>query len=255
MSSQTSNFGAPAGPPSSFLQALSEGMHAMVQPLTVAQANLETILFNGMTLEEYKQATEDSLSSMSRGMELLGYVRELIRIYGTADTVTPVPVAAAIDTAVEDLRQVFDDKQVQVSLSIADRGIAVLGSPERLRQAFFYILQAAYSCANAGDVVSLHVVRLPGGKLAEAAVEIATPTREKQPTIGVTTPEAPAKDAVAQPVQAQIARSLALAEAIVIRQRGEFECVMAPFGVRLRFPITHGGNEDRIISQLPPWQA
>ena len=47
MSSQASNFEVQGGIPSGFLQALAEGMHAMAQPLTIVQGNLEMILFNG----------------------------------------------------------------------------------------------------------------------------------------------------------------------------------------------------------------
>ena len=105
-------------------------------------------------------------------MELLTYVRELVRIYCTAGHGSAGALAAPIEAAIEDLRPVFDDKQVQVYRCITDRGITVLGSPERIRQAFFYILQAAYACANAGDVVSLRVVRLPDGELAEADLRL-----------------------------------------------------------------------------------
>jgi hypothetical protein len=232
-------------------------MHAMAQPLTVVQAGLEAILFRGATLEDYKQATEDWLSDMSRSIELLAYVRELIRIHSAAEAVKPVPLGASIDAAVEDLRKVFDDKQVRLWSRMADRNVAVSGSPQHVRQVFFYILQAAQSCANAGDVVSLQAYCLLDGQFVEAKVKITAAAGAKQASVddpGLSIQETGAKNALAQPVQPQVARSLALAEAIVFRQRGELEWVRAPFAVRLRLPIADGENNGQ-ISRLPSQQA
>ena len=253
MSSQMNSFGAGDGasPRVWFLQALSEGMHAVVQPLAIAQANLELVLFKGKTLEDYKQAAEDSLSHMFRGMELLTYVHELIRANRVPDNLTPVPVAASLEAALEDLRQILAEKQLQVSVQIDDPAMTVYGTAERLRQVFFYVLQAAQLQANAGDTVTVRVPRLPEHEMSEAFIAITAPVSAT--TAPLAGSEIDAQDAestkeATQAIQAQVMRSLTLAEAIVMCQQGEIECVMAPFGVRLRFSVAQGDNASRIMS-------
>ena len=253
MSSQMSSFGAGDGasPRVWFLQALSEGMHAVVQPLAVAQAHLEMVLFKGKSLEDYKQAAEDSLSHMFRGMELLTYVHELIRIHRAPDKLTAVPVAPSLEAALEDLRQVLAEKQLPVSVQIADPAITVHGSAESLRQVFFYVLQAAQLQANAGDTVTVLVSRLPEREMTEAVIGITTPVSATTAPLAeseIGAPDAESTKDATQAVQAQVVRSLTLAEAIVMCQQGEFECVRAPFGVRLRFSVAQGSNGKRSVS-------
>jgi signal transduction histidine kinase len=252
MSSQTSSLNASGDASSSLrlLQALSEGMHAVVQPLAIAQANLELVLFRGKTLEEYKQATEESLSHMFRGMELLTYVHELIRIHRAPDSVAPLSLAAPLEAALEDLDQLFAEKQVQLSASLPDTALMVLGSPEPMRQVFFYVLQAAQAMANAGDAVSVRVTRLPERQMVEAAIDISThadATAVPDQGLVVTNGAASARKAT-QAIDPQVARSLTLAEAIITRQHGEFHAVLAPLAVRLCFPADDGGKENRIVS-------
>lgn len=243
MSSRMSSGPSPAGEPAvgrtpqagtRFLQMLSEGMHALVQPLAVAQGNLELVQFRGKTLEEFQQAVEESLVQMSRGMELLNYVHELIRIARMPGEQKAVPVAEPLATVREDLRCVWDVAGIGCVVQMADPELALLGSAERLRQLFLYLLQAAGMGLAAGDKIRVEVgeASAPANR---AALEITASGR------GETT------------LRPETRRSLALAEAIVASLSGEFECRTSPFAVRLQLPVAaaakKGSNRRRDARQ------
>ena len=62
------------------LDTLSEGMHSMAQPLTVLRATLEVASGNASCISHYQRAIDSSLIEVSRLVETMGSVQELVRI-------------------------------------------------------------------------------------------------------------------------------------------------------------------------------
>ena len=137
------------------LDALSEGMHSMAQPLTVLRATLEVASGNASCISHYQRAIDSSLIEVSRLVETMGFVQELVRIARDIKTPEPVCIGTVVSQVVEDLRCVLDDAEVSLKLGVPPDTPAVLAVPIGLRQCLFHLVQQAQSGAGRGDVIDL----------------------------------------------------------------------------------------------------
>lgn len=125
------------------LDALSEGMHAMAQPMTVLRATLEIASGNAATVSQYQHAVDASLREMGRVAEAMGYLQELVRIARDAAQVAEVEVATVMELVEEDLRCVFNEAGVGLRVRVPGDLPKVMASAARLRQCLFHLLQHA----------------------------------------------------------------------------------------------------------------
>ena len=137
------------------LDTLSEGMHSMAQPLTVLRATLEVASGNASCISHYQRAIDSSLIEVSRLVETMGFVQELVRIARDIKTPEPVCIGTVVSQVVEDLRCVLDDAEVSLKLGVPPDTPAVLAIPTGLRQCLFHLVQQAQSGAGRGDVIDL----------------------------------------------------------------------------------------------------
>lgn len=208
----------------SLLEALSEGLHATAQPLTVLRATLEVASGNASCVSHYQKAIDTSLVEVSRVVDALGFVQELIRI--TRDLQEPVPVCveAVVALVLEDLRCVVDDAGVSLNVRIPADIPTVMVVLSRLRQCLFHLVQQALSDAVTGDVIDLC-------SYADAREVQIVVGQERNLRSGRLTDQG-ARRFVSE------ARGMALAEVLAISQKADLLWQARPFVARLRLPAS-----------------
>ncbi len=206
------------------LDALSEGMHSMAQPLTVLRATLEVASGNASCISHYQRAIDSSLVEVSRVVETMGFVQELVRIARDIKPPEPVSVGTVISQVVEDLRCVLDDAEVSLKLGVPPDTPAVLALPSGLRQCLFHLVQQAQSEADRGDVIDLYA----HSDTHEMNIVICRKSRR------LPTPEPRSRGACRF---APEARLMTLAEALAAAQNASLQWQAHPFVARLRLPV------------------
>ena len=193
----------------------------MAQPLAIVQGTLEIATMGATTIGEYQKAVEESLAQIERAAELLSYVKELVKINRGHDGGHAVPAIGVFGEVFEDLRCVFNESKVRLEMHCEDAMGGVAAEELQMRQALFYMLQAARSYAGEGATVKLDA-GLDGDHIR----------------VWIRTESARGKIVSLETVStSSVARSIALADTIVTRNGGRFSFEAEPFSTRLWFPI------------------
>jgi hypothetical protein len=208
----------------SVLDALSEGMHTMAQPLTVLRATLEIAAGNASSVSQFQHAIDSSLVEISRVSEAMGFVRELVRIARDVSELVPVELGAAVAMAHEDLKVVFETAGIGLEIYVPDDLPRVVASESRLRQCLFYVLQQAVRVCRAGGAIDL-----AAGEIGEE-VHLVVRKVSSEPV-----PEDPLANQ--RCFWGNVAPYLALAEALARAQGGRLEWQIEPLAVCLSLPV------------------
>lgn len=196
-------------------------MHALAQPLAIVQGTLEIASIGATTVDEYQKAVEESLAQIERAAELLSYVKELVKVNREPQSSPPVAAISVFEEVFEDLRCVFDDAKVRLVIHCDGAVAESRAEQSHMRQALFYVLQAARSHGGAGSTVDLSA-NIDGDFLRISIKALSAQGNATALQTLSTSTEA---------------RSMALAETIVIRDGGRFSFQAEPFESCLWFPI------------------
>ncbi len=204
-----------------FLTRLSANLHELAQPLSIIQASLELALLSPITLEQYQDVTRGVLHDLQRSVECLQFVACLTRFQQPAKDVQEIVLGPVLEGVISDLQCTLEAAELQVLFSRSERDPAIRISAARLRQLFFYVLQAAQACGQPGDLIQIEVRERAGHVVllveqSKARIEPADGANQLAHDAGV--------------------RALALAEAIVSSAGGEFSVATHPLRVVADFP-------------------
>lgn len=205
----------------SFLKNLSTSLHQMAQPLSIIQASLELALLRKTTGEPFREVAETVLDQLGRAVETLRFTSQLTRFQQPATDVTNILLSDVLHDVVEDLSRTLSTAQIKLALDHSGREREIQFSRVRLRQLFFYILQAAQHLSQPGDIVHIGLqahagnIKLRIFQTPEHAVQTAPKTSD----------------------ESFVTRSLALAEAIVASAGAEFKVNISPLLITADFPV------------------
>jgi len=194
------------------LEAISEGMHSMAQPLTVLRATLEVASGNATEVSHFQRAIDSSLSEVVRVAETMAFVQELVRIARYTPTPAAIEIQPVLATVHEDLARILDYIP------------PALASPGGLRQCLFYLLQQAQTEAVAGDIVEVCV-------------------RARDDSVGVLVRHEAASEIPSAQITrrsdglAVTMRQMALAEAVAAAEQGRLWWQASPFKACLTLPV------------------
>ena len=207
-----------AGP--KLLDAISEGLHHMAQPLTVLRATLEIASGNACSVSQFQHAIDNSLVEVGRVTDAMGFVQELVRIAHDSSEPVAVDIAAVTTMIQQDLQRVLDGAGIGMEVRLSCDFPAIVGSASRLRQCLFYLLQHTIGAFRAGDVIQL---------------EIAMADDERQIVVRGYSRNAAATIVADHANQSRSgdSRCLALAEALAVGQGGHLEWQDDPFAFQL----------------------
>jgi hypothetical protein len=210
-------------PPSheNLLRTLSTSLHQLAQPLSIIQASLELALLKPTSAEQFKEVAEESLRQLGRTVDTLRFTSQLTRFYQPASDEAHVLLSHVLEDVITDLGRTLNTAQIQLCLVHSGREREIYFSPVRLRQLFFYILQAVQHLSQAGDIVQVEVQAHAGHvklRIYHTPGRIAPPA-QKTSAEDLTT------------------RALALAEAIVTGAGFEFSVNTSPLLIVADFPV------------------
>ena len=168
-----------------------------------------------------REVAENVLEQLGRAVETLRFTSQLSRFQQPATDVTSVVLSDVLQDVITDLSHTLSDAQIKLVLDHSGREREIQFSPVRLRQLFFYILQAVQHLSQPGDIVHIGIQAHVGNIKMRI---FQTPDRAMQPA-----PKASDESFAT--------RSLVLAEAIVTSAGAEFRVMNSPLLIIADFPV------------------
>jgi hypothetical protein len=205
-----------------FLRVLSTSMHEMAQPLSTIQASLELALMSPTTAEQYQEIAEESLRHLRAAVESMQFAGRLTRFQQPAADVRDVKLSAALEDVIADLRLTFESARIRLQILGCEHEPSIQVSATRLRQMLFYVFQAVESRSRPRDYVQIDIQTVAGHLILRI--------RRTQGENGL-------PDGGALSLATAADRALALAEAIVRSEGGEFEVSNSPLLIVAEFPV------------------
>jgi hypothetical protein len=205
-----------------FLRTLSTSMHEMAQPLSTIQASLELALLSPTTAGQYQEIAEDTLRHLWAVVESMQFAARLTRFQQPAADVQDVRLSVALEDVISDLRLTLDSARIQLQIQRCEHEPPLRISATRLRQMLFYLLQVVECRCQPGDRMQIDIQALKSHLVLRIR---QTPGENSLP------------DGARLSPQAEVDRALALAEAIVTSEGGEFGVTTNPLLIVADFPV------------------
>jgi len=197
-------------------------MHQMAQPLSAIQASLELALLSPTTAGQYQELAEDTLRHLCAVVESMQFAARLTRFQQPAADLQEVRLSVTLEDVISDLRLTLDSAQIQLQIHRCEPEPSLRISATRLRQMLFYVLQVVEGRSQPGDRIQIDIQAL------ESHLVLCirqTPGENSLPDGAKLSP------------QAEADRALALAEAIVTGEGGEFGVTTNPLLIVADFPV------------------
>jgi two-component system, OmpR family, heavy metal sensor histidine kinase CusS len=125
-------------------QFTADAAHELRTPLAIMKSTLQTLRIRPRTSVEHEQAEDDVLEDVDRMEQLVGQLLVLARLDATE--MVPNPVEVRLDTLLESLAEVFDDRACQQGASVVyagDGAVSIEGDETELRRLFSNLLDNA----------------------------------------------------------------------------------------------------------------
>jgi hypothetical protein len=191
---------------------MADGLHALAQPLTVLRSAIFACANPDLGPAQHERYLRMAAENIERACGLFECLQQLLGASQGLAEVEGVDLAELIATLAADQQPVIRAAGIELAVECPERSTLVLAQEKKLRQALFTVLQLAIALSSAGARVDLRVVPQP-----EAVEVTIASTRTRS-------------------LQAAERLSLALAEAHLRSQRGEFTYKEDSFQVSLSLP-------------------
>jgi hypothetical protein len=210
--------GAEAG---RFHANLSSCLHAIGQPLTVLRCTVAASAVQGITAEKQQRYLGTSAEQVELLCGLFDCLRELVDSSQAGGERSPVEVSQLLSFVVEDQMPSLQASGLAIDVSIpAEIHSTMLTDMNRSLMALTSVLKIAASVSSQGDVIEVRVAPKNGG--VELIVQ-----NERAQRRSFTSLER---------------LSLAVAEANIRSQDGDYVCVEDPFRVSFTLPVQNPGH-------------
>jgi len=200
-------------PQDKFVHTLSATLHRLAQPLSIIQASLEISLLEPTSAEQYREVVKESLQELRRAADVVQFAAQLTRFQQPASDVAEVELSTVLEDTIDDLARVFETARTKLVFHRPEREHPVRISPTRLRQMFFYVLQAVRTASAPGDIIQIELRT----RAKHVTLRISHEGRKHHPGIEDPSPDGSVAD-----------RALSLAHAIVTNAGGTFSAATNP---------------------------
>ena len=203
-----------------FLANMSEGLHALAQPLTILRSSVAASAMPGVDALKQRRYLDLSCQQIERSCCLFEFLQDFVIASQIEADCVPIELADLLAAAAKSQHAALEILGVELRV-VTPGGIPkVLGDVARTLQALSAILKFAVSVSAATDVVEL-LVSTRGGY-----VDLIIRNDR----------------AHGRTLNSSERLSLSLAEAHILSQQGEYECAEDPFCTRLSLPILFPGS-------------
>jgi len=198
-----------------FLANMSEGLHALAQPLTILRMALAACVTPGLDATRQQRYMDRSHLQIERACNLFDLLQDLVIASHMEADREPFGLNGLIATVAEAERASLHASGIKLELSAPSELPTVWGDAERTQQAIAAGLRAATSLSSAGEVIELLV------SIVNGHVECIIRNDH----------------AHGKPLNASDRLSLAVAAANVLSQEGTYEFFEDPFCARMALPL------------------
>jgi hypothetical protein len=194
---------------------LSNGMHAMAQPLTVLRSAVAACAMPGVTEEARQFYLNVSSEQVERACAQFLSMQELLIATQNLAACVPMDLSELLASLAESQKEICGESGVGIEIVASETLQPILGDKERTLQSLVAVLRIAVSLAKSGDTVALLVTSRMGA--------IALIVQNKH-THG-------------RHLSSSERLSLSVAETNIRSQNGNYELTPDPFRVTLTLPI------------------
>lgn len=198
--------------------SMSQGLHALAQPLTIVRSAVTALAAPGVTAVDQRRYVELSTLHVERTCGLFECLQDLVIASQTEADCVPIDLSEVLADVVQDRKAVLEASGAEFRFVMPDSLPLVQGDVARTAQALSAALKIAASVSSPGDLVEFLVTPRNG------FVELALQNRR----VHGRRPDSSER------------LSLALAEANIRSQHGEYEFDEDPFRVSLALPLQDG---------------
>jgi light-regulated signal transduction histidine kinase (bacteriophytochrome) len=194
---------------------MSQGLHALAQPLTIVRSALAALSTPGVTAVDRQRYLQLSSQHVERTCSLFECLQDLVIASEIAADCDPVELSEVLAEVVEQQKTALESSGVALRVDTPTGLPSVLGDTARTQQALSAAMQVAASASSPGDLVELLVT------VRNGFVELVLQTRR----------------AHGRHLNSSERLSLALAEANIRSQQGKYVCVEDPLRVFIALPL------------------
>ena len=195
--------------------SMSQGLHALAQPLTIVRSALAALSAPGVTAVDRRRYLELSSQHVERTCSLFECLQDLVIASQIEADCGLVELSEVLAEVVEEQKAALEASGVALRIDTPTALPSVQGDTARTLQALSAALKVAASASSPGNLVELLVT------VRNGFVELILQTR---PVHG-------------RPLNSSERLSLALAEANIRSQQGKYDCVEDPLRVFIALPL------------------
>jgi hypothetical protein len=196
---------------------LSDGLHAVAQPLTILRASLSNPDTDRMSAGELRELTAISAVEVERVCKLFDYLRDLVCAENTKAHLSSTPILPFLSDVVDGVRLLCVKDGILLNSIMPDSCRPVFIDRARTLQAFSSALLIARGVSQSQDTVEVIV------------------TSQTSSTVQVVVRNL---NSCVESMNAETRLDLALAEANIRSQQANFSCSLEPFSIRIELPCT-----------------
>jgi light-regulated signal transduction histidine kinase (bacteriophytochrome) len=204
-----------------FFTNLSEGLHAMAQPLTILRSSVAASAAPGVDATKQRRYLDLSSQQIERACSLFECLQDLVITSVIKADCAPIDLAELLATVAKDQRAVLLASGIELRVVTPTGLPTAMGDRNRALQALSAALNIAASVSATGDVVELLISTRSG------YVELIVRNDRVHGRL----------------LNSSERLSLSLAQANILSQRGQYEYAEDPFCASMTLPIQFSGAE------------
>jgi signal transduction histidine kinase len=201
-----------------FCATMSQGLHALAQPLTIVRSAVAALSAPGVTAQDQRRYLELTAQHVERTCGLFECLQELVIASQIDVNCELFELSESIANGIEDRTAALRASGIELQLKLPKVLPPVLGDANRTQQALFAALNIAAAISSPGDVVELLV------SLRNGFVQLHLQNSRLH----------------GRAINSSQRLSLALAEINIRSQQGKYECTEDPFRVFIALPQQGG---------------
>jgi signal transduction histidine kinase len=206
---------AAGDPQAAIFSELANGLHALVQPLTIVRGALGALSMSQGISPEHERYLQMSSAQVDRMCDLMSDLQTLLDATQFDAHSVDLDLSELIGPIIEDLHPVALQSGVQIAPMMPHDAIHAIADPARTEKALQASLKTAVSVASRGDVIRLDVLSRNG------FVDLTVRNTNRH----------------GKSLSSSDRLSLALVQAAIRSQHGVYECVEDPLRISLSLPL------------------
>jgi light-regulated signal transduction histidine kinase (bacteriophytochrome) len=197
-----------------FFADITEGLHAMAQPLTILRSSVPALAAVDLSPAKQRRYLELSVRQVQRACSLFECLQDLVVASQTPADCEPIDLSAMVAAVAADQQDALRELGIELHVLLPSGLPLALGDAARTRHALIAGLTVAALVSASGDVI--HIMAAARNQRVELTLQI-----DRSHGLHLESHER---------------LNLRVAQTNMLSQHGDYECTEDPFRVRLGVP-------------------